>query len=120
MEKANGNHQLQEHPDARPDTEGSRELIEMHLFDHDARDEEALCGADTTADCRRSVGGYLEDRLHEMGVGIACEGCKGWAVSFAVNLARDLEDEGLLDETQEYRELAETLARETGQERSGG
>ena len=38
---------------------------------------------------------------------------------FAVNLARDLEDEDLLDGAQEYRELAEKLARETGQDRSG-
>ena len=102
-----------------PDSEGRFELTEMHLFDADASEKEALCGADTSADCRRSMGGYLEDRLNEIGVGTACEGCKGRAVPFAVNLARDLGAEGLLDEAQEYRELAETLARETGQERSG-
>jgi len=106
-------------PNTRPDTEGRCDLMETHLFDADTRDEEALCGADTTADCRRSVGGYLEDRLNEIAVGTTCEGCKRRAVPFAVNLARDLEAEGLLDEAQEYRELAETLAKETGQDRSG-
>ena len=98
---------------------GRREEKTMHLFDADAREEKALCGADTSADRRRSMGGYLEDRLNETGVGIACEGCKSRAVPLAVNLARDLEAEGLLDEAQEYRELAETLGRETGQDRSG-
>lgn len=44
----------------------------MHLFDNDNRDEEALCGADTSADCRTSMGGYLEDRLNEIAVGTAC------------------------------------------------
>ena len=42
-----------------------REEETMHLFYADAREEKALCGADTSADCRRSVGGYLEDRLNE-------------------------------------------------------
>ena len=92
--------------------------MEIHLFDADAKEEEALCGADTLADCRRSVDGYLEDRLNEIAVGAACEGCKRQAVPFAVNLARDLEYEDRLDEAQECRELAEKLARETSQDRT--
>ena len=41
------------------------------------------------------MGGYLEDRLNEVGVGTVCEGCKRRAAPFAVNLARDLEADGL-------------------------
>ena len=32
----------------------------MHLFDAVTTEERALCGADTSADCQRSVDGYLE------------------------------------------------------------
>ena len=61
--------------------------------------------------------------MHGLWVGTVCEGCKGCkALSppFAVNLAQNLEAEGLLDEAQEYRQLADTLAGETGQNLSGG
>ncbi len=61
-------------PETGSDTEGRCELIEMHLVDADAKQEEALCGADTSADCLRSVGGYMEDRLDEITVGTVCEG----------------------------------------------
>ena len=63
---------------------------------------------------------YLEDRLHGAGVGTVCEGCKALAIPFAVNLAQDLESEGLLDEAAEYLELVETLLRETGRSLPGG
>ncbi len=33
-----------------------REEGEMHLLDADAREEDALCGADTSADCRANLG----------------------------------------------------------------
>ena len=90
------------------------EVREMHLFDTDASEEKALCGVDASADDRRGLDGYLEDRLHGFSVGAVCEGCKALAVPFAVNIIRDLEAEVLLDEADEYRQLADTLLRETG------
>ena len=97
-----------------PDGTRRREVIEMHLFDDDAAEEKALCGADTSDDNRRSAMYYLEDRLHGAWVGTVCEGCKERAAPFALNLAQDLEDEGLPDEAAEYRELAETISGESG------
>ena len=96
------------------------EVTEMHLFDTDATEEKALCGADTSADYRRGVNCYLEDRLDGNWIGTVCEGCKSVAASFAVNRSRDLEAGGLLDEAQEYRQLADTLVRETGLGRFSG
>ena len=90
------------------------EVREMHLFDTDARGEKALCGVDTSADELRGVDGYLDDRLNGSSVGTVCERCKAQAAPFAVNRIRDLEAEGLLDEAEEYRQLADTLLRETG------
>ena len=99
---------------ATPETNSRYESTEFHLFDNDATEEKALCGADTSADYRRGVGGYLESRLHGLWVVTICEGCKALAIPFAANLTRDLEAEGLLDEAEEYRQLADTLLRETG------
>ena len=93
--------------------------MEMHLFDGNARSERAFCGADTSAEERRSVSGYLEDRLNGIGLGSVCESCKAFAPPFALRLSRDLEAEGVPDEGEEYRRLAETLLKETGQDRSG-
>ena len=90
------------------------EVMEMHLFDTDAREEKALCGVDTSADELRGVDGYLDDPLHGFSVGAVCERCKALAVPFAVNLIGDLDAEGLLGEADEYRQLADTLLRETG------
>ena len=39
---------------------GSYEMMEMHLFDNNARKENALCGADTSGDDLRDVNGYLK------------------------------------------------------------
>ena len=93
----------------------SNEIMEMHLFGESAPVEEALCGADTSAEERRSVSGYLEDRLNGIGVVSVCEGCKGRTIPFA----QDRKAEGRLDEAEEYRRLAETLLKETGLDRSG-
>ena len=87
--------------------------MEMHLFDEDAREEMALCGVGSSADFRRSVNGYLEDRLNEADVGTVCEGCKGRTIPFAQSMTRDLEIDGLLDEAGKYHELVEILLRET-------
>ena len=88
--------------------------MEMHLFDENEARERALCGADAPADDRRGVNGYLEDRLYGNPVGVVCEGCKSRSAPFAVKTSRDLEDEGLPDEAQRYRELARMLWNETG------
>ena len=92
-----------------------RNVIEMHLVDRNARRERALCGADTSDDERMGVACYLEMRKDGFGVGTVCEGCKARAIPFAVDLAQDLETDGLLDEAEEYRQLVRTLSRETGQ-----
>lgn len=86
----------------------------MHLFGEDEAEEKSLCGAETSADNRRSVNFYLEDRLHGAVVGIVCEGCKVSAPEFAIRLAQDLEAEGLADEAEDYRRLARTLMKEIG------
>ena len=46
-------------------------------------------------------------------VGTVCEGCKALAVPYAVNLIRDLEADCRVDDAGEYRQLADTLLRET-------
>ena len=103
-----------------PETNGRYEIMEMHLFDNNARKEEAHCGADTSSDDLRGANGYLEDRLYDIPVGIVCEGCKPLAVSFAKELAQDLAAEGLPDEAEEYRKLVDTLLQETGQRPASG
>ena len=95
------------------------EVMEMHLFDENEARERALCGADASTDDLRGVNGYLEDRLYGNPVGAVCEGCKSRAAPFAVKTGRDLEDEGLPDEAEEYRELARMLWKETGPKPSG-
>ena len=91
------------------------EIMEMYLFYEGAPLEETLCGADAPAVSKRSVGGYLEDRLHGHWVGTVCEACKVAAIPFAVNLDCGPIVEGSWDEAHEYHELAKTLAGETGQ-----
>ena len=105
---------------ATPETNSRYESTEFHLFGTDATEEKALCGADTSADYRRGVGGYLEDRLYGSSVGTVCEGCKALAAPFAVKRIRGMEAEGLLDEAEEYRQIADTLLRETGLGPSSG
>ena len=105
---------------ATPETNSRYESTEFHLLDTDAREEKALCGVNVSADDLRGVDGYLEDRLYGVSVGVVCEVCKALAIPFAVNLTRDLESEGRLDEANEYRRLADTLLRETGLGRFSG
>ena len=93
--------------------------MEMHLFDETARLEEALCRADTSAEERRGVKGYLCDRLANIDVGTVCESCKAQAIPFAQTIAQDRVAEGKLDEAEKYRRLAETLLKETGQDPNG-
>ena len=95
------------------------EVKEQHLFDENAGSESVFCGADGSTEERVSVGYYMEQRKNGLEVGSVCEPCKGFAPPFALRLSRDLEAEGMPDEGEEYRRLAETLARETGQNPPG-
>ena len=91
----------------------SQEEETMHLFDAEARKEEALCGAETAAADRTNLKYYAEQRRHGLAVGTVCEPCKDRAVAFARRLCRELVAEGRTHEAQEYRWLADTLAKET-------
>ena len=86
----------------------------MHLFDLNAAKEKALCGEDTSASDRMSVDYFLERRKDGLEVGTVCEACKALAVPVAMNLSRDLEGDGRVDEALEYRQMADRLATETG------
>ena len=97
-----------------PETNRRHQVMEMHPVNRREGDERPPCGAQVSDDERVDVEDYLEGRKDGIDVGTVCEKCKAHAVSFAVIEARDLEDEGLLDEAEEYRQLAETLVRETG------
>ena len=96
------------------------EVFEMHLFDENAAAEQALCGKDATGTERRGVGGYLEDRLYCNWVGAICQDCKALAAPFTGKIINDLEADGRVEEADEYRLLAGTLARETGHDESLG
>ena len=67
------------------------EMMEMHLFDIDDREEKALCGQDTSVDDRTGVDYYLERRKDGLPVGTVCERCKALTVPFAVNHCQELE-----------------------------
>ena len=96
------------------------EVFEMHLVDRNNRRESALCGVCAPDDKRMGVAYYLEMRKDGFGVGTVCEGCKVKAVQFAVDISRELKAEGQLDEAADYSELADRLAKETGQDDSRG
>ena len=85
----------------------------MHLFDAEAREEEALCGAETSVDDRISLKYYVVRRLDDLAVGTVCERCKPRTVTFARRLCREFVAEGRTDEAHEYRRLADRLAKET-------
>ena len=52
--------------------------MEMHLFDENAREEEALCGVETLDEERRSVGFYLEDRCMAHPSGTSARSARRW------------------------------------------
>ncbi len=91
----------------------SREEETMHLFDAEAREEEALCRAKTSADDRISLKYYGEQRRDNHAVGTVCQPCKDRAVAFARRLSREFMAEGQTDEAQEYQRLADRLTEET-------
>ena len=106
-------------PKRRPDTERSCELIEMHVFDADAKEEEALCGAEVSVLVLTTVQDYLERRMHNLSVPTVCNGCKVSAIPFARMCHSALAAEGMSDEAATYHQLADTLSRETDPSLSG-
>ena len=89
-------------------------VMERHLFDTEADEEKPLCEEEEFDSELIAAPYYLEDRLHGRPVGAVCGGCKVEVVSLALRISRDLEDDGDLDEAEDYRGLADRLARETG------
>ena len=55
----------------------------MHLFDSDAREEEALCGADASVHDVATVQHYLERRRHDLSLPMVCNRCKEPSIQFA-------------------------------------
>ena len=106
-------------PQARPATEGRCELIEIHLFDANAREEKALCGADVSVHDLTTVQVYLESRWQDLSLPTVCNCCKGPAIQFARMRSAELEADGMTDEAEIYGRLADTLSRETDPGLSG-
>jgi len=104
------------------ETERRYKAMDMHLFNGDADEEKALCGAETSYNVR-SVRYYLEDRVHGPSVRNVCQECKALAAPLAGEIieaaVEEHEAKGRFDVAEDYRELAETLPKETGQDRSG-
>ena len=86
--------------DRGPDTERSCELIEMHLLDADAREEESLCGAEVSVLDLTTVQNYLECRRHISSLPTVCNDCKVPAIHFARMRHSALADEGMTDEAE--------------------
>ena len=97
-------------------TDRSREVTEMHLSDENACEEEALCGVGTSDDNRKVLPGGPAGR--HLGWD-QLRGVQGPDAAVRHGLAQDMEAEGLPDEAEEYRQLSETLSRETGQNLPG-
>lgn len=100
------------------------EVMEMHLFDAEAAEEQALCGKHITDTERISVGYYLEECLRGHPVGTVCERCKALAVPLAEDImeemAQDFEDEGRLGDAEDCRGLLNRLVRRRGLDRGLG
>lgn len=100
------------------------EVIEMHLFDENAAKERARCGRNTTPTGRMGVREYVNDRLYGNRQRPVCQDCKALAMPLAEviieEMAEDLEDEDRLADTEDCRELLNTLAREMEPDRGPG
>ena len=105
--------------ETRPYTEGRCELTEMHLFDAEVREEMAMCGADASVHDLTAVQDYLERRRHDLSIPTVCNRCKVSAIRFARMRHSALADEGMSDEAETYRQLADMLSRETDPSLSG-
>ena len=83
-------------------------MIEIHLFKQHAREEKALYGADASVHDLITVQGYLERRRHDLSLPTVCSRCKESAIQIAKMLGSVLEAEGMTDEAETYRWLADT------------
>ncbi len=90
-----------------------RKVFEMHLFDGDARGEQALCGTEVSVFNLTTVQDYLERKGHDLSLPTVCSRCKASAIPFARMRRSELLDEGMTDEAEVYRWLVDTLSRET-------
>ncbi len=99
------------------------EVMEMHLVNRNVEGEAPFCGADASDSEGMGVDYYLEQRRDGFRVGTVCEECKVLAVLLAEEIIEaaieEHEAEGRFDVAEDYRELAQTLARETGQNPPG-
>ncbi len=68
----------------------------------------------TSTSWERGMASLSDFSAYDVPVGLVCECCKTPAPQFAMELAQDLEAEGLLDEAEDYHQLAQTLLEETG------
>ena len=89
-------------------------MIEMHLFDAEAKEKEALCGAEVSLLDLTTVQDYLVSRGHNLSAPTVCNGCKVSAIPFA-----GMRHSVLADEAEPYHQLADTLLRETDPSLSG-
>ena len=88
-------------------------MIDIHLFDANAREEEALCGAEVSVLDLTTVQDYLERRRHDLSLPTVCSRCKVSAIPFVRMRRSALIEEVMTDEAEIYRRLADTLSRET-------
>ena len=97
------------------------EVIEMHLYDAEAAEDNPFCGEDSSPVDRMSVGYYLEERLYGRQDCTVCERCEALAMPLAEDIiqemAEDLEDEGWLGDAEDCRDLLNKLAREKALDR---
>lgn len=73
------------------ETDRRREVTEMHLFDAEAREEEALCKIKVSVHDLTSVQDYLERRANNLPLPTICIGCKNAATPWAENYCLKLE-----------------------------
>ena len=90
-----------------------RKTFEMHLFDADARGEEALCKTEVSVLYLTTVQDYLRRKGHDLSLPTVCNRCKVSAIPFARMRHSALEAEGMTDEAEIYRWLSDTLSGET-------
>ena len=62
--------------ETRPDTEGRCELIEIHLFDANAREEKALCPTEVSVHDLTTVQHYLERGRDDLSLPTVCNRCR--------------------------------------------
>ena len=71
------------------------EMETMHLFDTQADEEKALCGANVPADDLTGVDDYVERRKDGLPVGTVCERCKSPAVRWVESCRLKLESDAV-------------------------